>query len=210
MIAAVTPRALRQLVPLEIAAVLVAAWAPLPEQVPAAAALVVIATASRAVRGRGWAEVLHGDRVRVLAGAAAGLVALGLAFVVGTPAIEAATDRAVEWPQFAIVRGSSTQLVTVVLYAALVAAATELALRGWLVERVLEFAPAERALAVLVGAIAEAIVQPGDATMRLGAFAIGIGLGWMYVAGGRSAVAPICARVAFAVGAVLLEALRVV
>jgi hypothetical protein len=46
--------------------------------------------------------------------------------------------------------------------------------------------------------------------MRLGAGVFGIGLGWMYLAGGRSVAAPICARLAFSLGAVALEALRLV
>jgi hypothetical protein len=35
-------------------------------------------------------------------------------------------------------------------------------------------------------------------------------LGALYVAGGRSVLPPVCARLAFAVGALLLEALRLV
>jgi hypothetical protein len=96
------------------------------------------------------------------------------------------------------------------------ALAGELALRGWLVERVLELAEGDasrvdvRVLAVLAGAFAEAVVTPGEVAARLGAAGFGAALGWMYVAGGRSVVAPICARAAFVLGALLLEALRVV
>jgi len=38
----------------------------------------------------------------------------------------------------------------------------------------------------------------------------GIGLGWIYVAGGRSVVAPICARLVFSLGALLLDGLQIV
>jgi hypothetical protein len=37
-----------------------------------------------------------------------------------------------------------------------------------------------------------------------------VGLGWMYVASGRSILAPLCARLVFSLGALVLEALRVV
>lgn len=46
--------------------------------------------------------------------------------------------------------------------------------------------------------------------MRLGAGLCGLGLGAMYVAGGRSVLAPVLARGVFAGGAVVLEALRVI
>jgi len=203
-------RPLRELALLEIAAVIAAAVAPLPERLPAVVPLLVAAMLSRALRRRGWTEVMHGDATHALVGAAAGLAALAIALVVGTPALEAALDRAIEWSRFAIVRGSGSQLVAVVVYVAMIAVAAELVLRGWLVERVLEFAPAQRVLAVLVGAIAEAALESGTATARLGAFAFGLGLGWIYVAGNRSVVAPVCARVAFQVAAVMLEATRVI
>ena len=201
---------MRELVVVEIAVVIVAAIAPWPDRLPAVAPLVVAAMISRALRGRGWAEVMHADGMHALVGAAAGLAALGVALLVGTPALEAALDRAIEWWRYAIVRGSGSQLVAVIVYVAAIAVIAELVLRGWLVERVLEFAPAQRVLAVLVGAIAEAVLEPGTDTARLGAFAFGLGLGWMYVAGGRSVIAPMCARVAFEVGAVILEAMRVI
>ena len=65
-------------------------------------------------------------------------------------------------------------------------------------------------LPVMCGAVAEAIVTPGDAVARLGAGLFGAGLGWMYVASGRSIVAPVLARIAFFGGAVILEALQLI
>jgi hypothetical protein len=50
----------------------------------------------------------------------------------------------------------------------------------------------------------------GDAAARIAAGLFGAGLGWIYVAAGRSLVAPICARLAFVLGPVVLEALRIV
>ena len=62
----------------------------------------------------------------------------------------------------------------------------------------------------MVGAFAEALIAGGGFEERLGAGVFGVGLGAMYIAGGRSVVAPICARLAFSLGALLLEATRVV
>jgi hypothetical protein len=75
---------------------------------------------------------------------------------------------------------------------------------------VLELSPGPAVLPVLVGAIAEALVTPGDLAARIGGGVFGAGLGWLHVAAGRSVVAPICARLAFGLGAVALEALRVI
>ena len=124
--------------------------------------------------------------------------------------IEEMRDRAVEWSTFPIVRGSPTQLALVALIVIAMAIANELALRGWIVERVIELSPGPPVLPVLVGAIAEAVVTRGDLAVRIGAGVFGAGLGWIYVAAGRSIVAPICARIAFGLGAISLEALRVI
>lgn len=88
----------------------------------------------------------------------------------------------------------------------MMAIASELALRGWLVERVRTL-PALGAgaavLAVLAGAIAEALLAPGNLTARIGAGAFGAGLGWMYVASGLRA--PVAARLVFVMGALALQ-----
>src|SRR5258708_40116540 len=97
----VEARPLRELVLLEIAVVIVAALAPLPERLPAVAPLVVAAMLSRALRRRGWAEGMHGDATSALVGAAAGLAAPGLALAIRTPALQAAADLPLERPPFA-------------------------------------------------------------------------------------------------------------
>ncbi|HEY0989346.1 MAG TPA: CPBP family glutamic-type intramembrane protease [Kofleriaceae bacterium] len=203
------PRELRTLVPFEVAAIVALAIAPLPEVVPFALPLVVLATASRWARRRSWDELLHGRGTGAVGGAA-GLGALALAVVAGTPFVELMSGRSVEWSAFPIVRGNVSQAVLVAIIVIAMAIATELALRGWIVERVLELSPGPPILPVLVGACAEALVTRGDLAARIGAGLFGIGLGWMYVSSGRSVIAPICARIAFALGAVALEALRVV
>jgi hypothetical protein len=93
------------------------------------------------------------------------------------------------------------------------AVATELALRGWLVELVYRGSLTAQSgprtselravLAVLAGAIAEALLTPGNLTMRLGAGAFGAGLGWMYIRAGL--LAPLAARVVFVVGGIALQ-----
>lgn len=204
------PRELRNLVPFEVAAVLALAIAPLPEVMPIALPLVVVATASRWARRRSWDQLLQSSAGSAGVGFAAGLAALVIALVAGTPFVELMSGRAVEWSAFPIVRGNLSQLVLVGLIVIAMAIATELALRGWIVERVLELSPGSPVLPVLVGAIAEGLVTRGDFAARVGAALFGLGLGWMYVAGGRSVIAPIGARIAFSLGAVALEALRVI
>lgn len=203
------PRELRGLVPLEIAAVLAVAVVPLPEALPVAAPLMIVASVARWLRGRSWSEVVGASGLSAAIGAAAGLVALAIALAVGTPFVEALSGRAVEWSVFSIVRGSAMQLVLVALIEVVLAIAWELALRGWIVERVCELSPGPPVLPVVVGVIAEVIVTPGSLAARLGAGLFGAGLGWMYVAG-RGVLAPICARLAFGLGALTLEALRVI
>ncbi|HWO22603.1 MAG TPA: CPBP family glutamic-type intramembrane protease [Kofleriaceae bacterium] len=207
------PRESRHLVPFEVLAVLAIAVVPLPEPVPAALPLLVVASLSLWLRGRSWADVIGGPvrgSTAAAVGALAGGLALGFALLAGAPAIELLGPRAVEWSAHPIVRGNLSLLALVAVYVAATAVATELALRGWIVERVLELSPGPPVLPVLVGAFAEALLAPGDGPARIGAALFGIGLGWMYAAGGRSIVAPLCARLAFEVGAVLLEGLRVI
>jgi membrane protease YdiL (CAAX protease family) len=204
------PRELRSLVPFEVAAVLALAVVPVPEVMPVALPLVVIATASRWARRRSWDQLLQPGRGTAAVGLAAGLAALVIALAAGTPFVERMSGRAVEWSSFPIVRGNVSQLVLVALILIAMAIATELALRGWIVERVLELSPGPTVLPVLVGAIAEGLVTRGDFAARVGAALFGVGMGWMYVAAGRSVIAPICARMAFSLGAVALEALRVI
>lgn len=204
------PRERRELVPFEIAAVLALAVVPLPDAVPVALPLLVVATVSRWARRRDWAQLLRADGWAAAVGGAAGLVALVIAVIAGTPVVEAMTGRAVEWSAFPVVRGSGSQLVLVALVVIAMAIASELALRGWIVERMLELSPGPPVLPVLVGAIAEALVTPGDLAVRIGAGVFGAGLGWIYVAAGRTAVAPICARAAFTLAAITLEALRLI
>ena len=180
------------------------------ELIPFSLPLVLAASIARSLRGRTWSELATGGAPHAAIGALAGAVALGLAIALGTPVVETLSDHAVEWSQFGFVRGSPTQLVVFVVWVGIAAIAAELALRGWIVERVLELSPGSPALPILAGALAEAALVPGGLGTRLGAAVFGIGLGWIYVAGGRSLVAPMCARLVFSVGALLLDGLRII
>src|SRR5690242_586275 len=90
------PRELRSLVPFEVAAFLALAIAPLPEVMPIALPLVVVATASRWARRRSWDELLHAPRGAAAVGIVAGFAALAIAVVAGTPFVELMSGRAVE------------------------------------------------------------------------------------------------------------------
>lgn len=222
------------------------AVAPIPDRIPIALPLVVAATIARWVRGRAWAEVVTdgfgagsdpvagsepaGGHARVGASIGNGRRTL-VGIVVGVIAliVAAIASRGSEWSEYGIVRGNSTLLVVILIQVAVTAMAAELALRGWIVERVLELAqpseseervsdsprasssdrmPGVTLLAVLIGAIAEAVITPGDVSARLAAGLFGAGFGWLYIVGGRNVMTPIAARVAFQTGAVLIEALR--
>lgn len=171
--------------------------------------LFALASAVRWVRGKGWSELVRGSRATAAIAAAAGAVGLVLALLVAAPVVESLIARGVEWTQFPIVRGSARNLAGVASAIAALSIAQEVGLRGGVVETVLELAKS-RVLAVIAGALAEAALVDGDLYVRAGAALTGIALGWMYVAGGRDLVAPTCARLAFALGALLLEGLRVV
>ncbi len=201
---------MRGLVPAEIAIVLVLAIVPLWDQVPLAIPLVVAASIAKWVRGASWGDVSSANGFHLLVGLGAGIAGLVLALIGGTPIVEALTSRGVEWSTYAIVRGNFAMVGGVVIFVAMVSLCTEAALRGWIVDRVLELAPAQKVLAVLVGAFAEAIVTPGDATVRIGAAIFGIGLGWMYVAAKRNMVVTIVARMTFTISLVILEGMRVI
>jgi hypothetical protein len=177
--------------------------------VPWIAGLLVAATLVNWLRKRSWADRVRGPALYAAIGAGAGLVALMLAILLGTPAVEGFTDQAVQWSSYPVVRGSMSTFVMVAIVVAVGSLASELVLRGFVVELSYEFTRSNVA-SVLMGALAEALLTEGDASMKLGAGVFGLGLGAMYVASGRSVVAPLCARLTFALGALVLEALRVV
>jgi hypothetical protein len=195
----------RHLVPFEVGAVLAAAivapWLPVPVALP----LLVVASLARWLCGRSFGEHVRSEYAAI--GIAAGVAALALALVAGAPLVEAFTGGAVVWSDYPIVRGNANALIAVLVIATATAIATELVLRAWIVERVLELGGAV-VPAIFVGAFAEAFVTVGPLETRIGAFVFGAALGWMYVAAGRNVTVTISARLAFQIGIVLLEAAR--
>jgi hypothetical protein len=204
----------RELVLYEVIAVLAIAVVPFPDAIPVALPLVIAGSVSRWMRGRTWNEVTKGPAKLALVGALAGVVSLGVALLAGTQSLTAlfaqSGERLVTMSEFATATGKPSLIVLAVVAVAITGFAIELALRGWIVERVLELSPGAPVLPVLVGALAEALITAGDPPTRFGAALFGAGLGWLYVAGGRSVVAPICARIGFQCGAVAIEAFRLV
>jgi len=199
----------RELVPFEVAAVIAAAIVAAADvlgQIPAILPLLVVASTARWIAGKSFAAVTRGRFVAV--GFACGLVALVLALLIGTPVAEALSDRAVVWAAYPLVRGNPGAFLAFGTVVAAVAIATELVLRGWLVERVLELGGSP-VMAVFAGAFAEAALTPGPLEARLGAFVVGVALGQMYVAAGRNVAVTAAARVAFGLGALVLEMLQV-
>ena len=189
-------------VAVEAAAVVAIALVPLG-RIPAAVPLFAVASCSLWLRHRAWAERFAGGHGRI--GALAGLVALAIAVLAGTPLLEALGEPVV-WSAWPIVRGSGSQAFAVAVIVIALAIAQELALRGWIVERVLELG-GSKLVAVFCGGLAEALVAPEG---RIGAGLFGVGLGILYIGSGRSLTAPLAARIAFALGALVLEALRLV
>ena len=176
--------------PFEVAAVIAAAALPLP--VPAVLPLLVVAAISLTLRGKSLVYGTYGAGAARWPGSSHWRVA------------ELVTGG---WSDYPIVRGAVAQAIAVGVLVGCTAVATEMVLRGWIVERVRELGGVP-AIAVLVGAIAEALLTPGSIGVRIGAGCFGIGLGWMYIRAGMRA--PLCARLVFALGAVLLEALGLV
>jgi hypothetical protein len=208
-------RELRKLVPYEVAIVIAIAVLPIPAAIPIALPLVLAAAISRAMRGRPWSEVSHGGAAKLGIGVLAGAIALGVALIAGNQSLNVlyagqAGEHVMAIADLASSSGQLMPAVVGVIAIGLIAFATELALRGWIVERVLELSPGSPVLPILVGAITEAMITQGDPPVRIAAIVFGVGLGWLYVAGKRSVVAPAWARVVFQCGAFLLEALRVI
>lgn len=207
-LAAVTPER-RELVPFEALVVVAVAFIPFGT-LPVALPLLVVASLSLYLRGRTWSAVATFSLDRTLVGVAAGAIALTLAVFAGAPLLESFGTRAIVWTQFPVVRGSPSQAAVAIILVAVTSLSMELALRGWIVERVLELSPGGAALPVFIGALAEGLVTPGELPARIGAALFGAGLGWMYCASGRSIVAPALARITFQAGAVTLEAMQLV
>jgi hypothetical protein len=200
----------RWLLPVELAALAACAVAPafvdLP--VPVVLPLLAMASVSMAARrvsmteppGRGSGEALW-------IGAACGLVALLVSLVVATPVLQVGFGLVVQWSAFPEVRGSLAQAFTVAVLVVAVVAAQELIFRRWLIERAFQLG-ASGSGAIGGAAAIEAMIGPGGFGARLGLAVTGIGLGLLYWRGGRRLGPPLAARLTFALGSLLLQALQ--
>jgi hypothetical protein len=194
------PRELRRLVPAEVIAVIAIAIAPIGYTFPFSLPLFAVATLSLWVRGRSWSERIVAPRTMVV-----GVIAGTIAIAIATPLFGAFRVTAVDWWVLPALRGSGSQLAIARLVLLASAVALELALRGWIIERMLELSPGPTTLPIAVAALAEALVTPGPIVSRFGVGLFGAGLGVLYIACRRSVLAPIAARCAFVTGAALVE-----
>ena len=203
------------LLPLELVALAGCALAPwlLPFSVPMVLPLLGVASLSMAVRrGTLAGEPGAGAGEAFAIGAASGLVALALAVLLATPLLEGAgavvgVGAAVEWSMFPAVRGSAGQLFTAAVLVAALAVAEEVIFRRWIVERAYQLG-ASGSGSILIAAAAEALVGPGPLGARFGMALFGVALGMLYWRGGRRLGPPLAARLAFGLGALVLQALQ--
>jgi hypothetical protein len=184
---------------------------PIPAQVP----LLAMALISYGIRHQSWSERWESTGLLWAVGAAVGAIALALGLVVFTPLLESRTGGLVAWTRDAIVRGNLQMLTTVTLIVAALTVATEVVMRGWILERIREHVPvrgrAGAAIAVAATSVIEAIfTTSGAGWSGIGAALVSAALSGLYLAGGRSLVAPIAARLTFDLGVVALESLRLV
>jgi hypothetical protein len=194
----------------EVVAIIACAVLPLP--VPAQVPLLVMALISFAVRGKMWSDRFESDRLRWAVGAVVGVIALALAWLVVGPVLESRTGGMVGWTRHGMVRGKPDAFLTIAILVAASAIGTELLMRAWILDRIRELVSGRAGvvIAVAVTAIVEAIFVGDPGWSCVGAALVSAALSGLYLASGRSLVAPIAARVTFEVGALLLEAFKLV
>jgi membrane protease YdiL (CAAX protease family) len=201
------------LLPAELLALAGCALAPwlLPFSLPMVLPLLGVATLSIAVRRRTLLTEPHagaslgtGDALAI--GAGAGLAALGLSVALATPLLEGA-GAAVEWSVYPAVRGSLGQLLTAAILVAALAFAEETIYRRWILERAYQLG-ASGSGSILIAGAAEALIGPGPLGARLGMALFGVALGMLYWRGGRRLAPSLAARLAFGLGALVLQALQ--
>ncbi len=200
-------RADKALRAIEALALIGAALAPIATPV---LGLLVVGSISVWTRGGAWFATTRAPTLLVAGGAAVGAIGLALALAI-SPALADATGRAVEWTQFAIARGALQGALVAAVWVAAFAVATELVFRGWVLTRVRELLPpVGPAGAVVIAAVIEALVTPGHVGIRVGALAMGLGCGALFVSGGARLAAPLAARVVFELGTVMVTWLELV
>lgn len=197
------------LLPVELVALLGCAVAPLVWELPlpVVVPLIAVASLSLAVRRATLAGEPTAASAEMFAiGAGAGLVALALAVLVATPLLSGG-GVAVQWTMFPTVRGSAGQLFTVAVLVAALAVAQEVIFRRWIIERSYQLG-ASGSGSILIAAVAEALVGPGPLLARAGMALFGVALGMLYWRAGRRIGPPLAARLAFGLGALVLQWLQ--
>lgn len=178
--------------------------------------LLVAGSLVLALRGGRWFEARDlGDGAgwAALGGVLVGLAGLAAAWAIA-PGVLDVTGRAVEWSTDPVVRGSASLAATLMVVTIAFGLAAELVFRRWLLDRVAAAVVASGeprrvglAAGVLVAAVIEAAVSPGDG-LRVGTALMAGGLGAVYVTSGGRLVACLGARLAFELGAIAVQALR--
>ena len=193
----------------ELVVVLACAIAPLP--VPAQLPLLVMAMISLGLRGQTWAERVRFGRDPLVVGAATGVAALVLALAI-TPWIERGAGSLVQWSSVAAVRGKPEMFLVFALITTVMGLAAEMVLRGWVLERVRTLGPGRTGpiAGIAIAAVVEAVFTSEPGAPAFGSFLVGVALGTMYLAAGRNLVVPVAARVCFEVGALVVQATRLV
>lgn len=179
--------------------------------------LLVAGSVVLALRGGRWFEARdarEGAGWAALGGVLAGLAGLAAAWTIA-PGVLDVTGRAVEWSTDPVVRGSASLAATLMVVTVAFGLAAELVFRRWLLDRVAAAVvgtgePRRVGLAagVLVAAVIEAAVSPAGDGLRVGTALMAGGLGAVYVTSGGRLVACLGARLAFELGAIALQALR--
>lgn len=165
--------------------------------------LLLVGSVDRWRRNLGWIEERAPfDGLVALAGSL-GLLALALAVAFATPLVERFVERSVDWTQQAAVRGNAQVLVIAGALVVARAAAMELVLRRWIVDRGIGLGASPYVM-VLVAAGVELVISGGHLGARIGAAIAGLGFGLLYLGAGRRLAAPLAARIVFELGALVL------
>lgn len=167
--------------------------------------LVVVASASLWLRKSSWVDVgfdVDEQTGKLLAvGAALGALAQLANLLVVKPELERLSGRMVELNYLPFVRGNAAALVNGIILTLALAVATEMVFRGFIIKRVAELVD-DKLVAHGVGVVVSAglfawAVGEGRMSGVVGAFAAGLGYGYLYLACGRRLVLPIAFHAAF-------------
>lgn len=163
--------------------------------------LLVLASASLLARNKGWSDAgLRADdgvELVVTSGIVLGALALVAVAWLWGPALENLSGRAVELNHLPPLRGYAGLLATAVILAVAGAFASEMVFRGYVFERIRELTDSDALAIVASAALYAAVIADHGLAPTLGAMAMGIGYGLMYLAGGRNLAMPIAFHCSF-------------